>query len=83
MPIDYKLVRFCAIILFSLVALVIGITGLAGALGKENQAYYSSLITLVIGVWLKFPRASKAKTSVGALFDQGSSLNSSPIRDEV
>jgi hypothetical protein len=79
--IDYKLVRFLAIILFSLVALVIGILGLTGVLDRGNQAYYSSLITLVIGVWLKFPRASKARNAVGALFDQGSSPSDSPLRD--
>lgn len=81
MQIDYKLVRFSAIVLFSFVALVIGIVGLTGVMGQGNQAYYSSLITLVIGVWLKFPRTSKAKTAVGALFDQGSSPGDSPLRE--
>jgi hypothetical protein len=80
MVIDYKLIRFFAIILFSLMALVIGICGLTGALDRNNQAYYSSLITLVIGVWLKFPRA-KTKGSMGALFDQGNSPSDSPIRE--
>ncbi len=83
--INYKLIRFGAIILFSGIAIVIGILGLAGVLDAGSQGYFSSLITLVIGVWLKFPRVSKAKNSdVGTLFDQGNNSNSptdSPIRD--
>ena len=59
MEVNYKLVRFIASILFSLGALIIGVCGMSGAFPGIESSYFTSIITLVLGIWMRLPRPSR------------------------
>ncbi len=82
MTINFKLLRFFTALLFSVSAMIIGVCGMAGAFPGIEPSYFTSTITLVLGMWMKFPRMEK-KSIIGeeSSWTNATSAHSSPERE--